>query len=72
MNNEAEDWIANVRKEILPDGDAIVPILLRQAMAWAYADAAKVCKTSFANHFPHSQRRIGAELCAEAIEGRAK
>lgn len=45
---------------------------MREAMRFAYSDAAKVCREKFAYHYNHSQRKVGAEECAEAIEARAK
>lgn len=70
MNEEAEAWIAKWAES---NEDAC---LLRNAMQWVYADAAKVCKNR-RDH--HDQRDYGAaytsienNACINAIEARAK
>ncbi len=60
MNQDAENWIANWIGHNTPPHRAE---MLREAMRWAYADAAKVCADSAVNTAWH---------CAKAIEERAK
>lgn len=69
MNPDAEEWIAHVCA-----GTSLRDLthaeLLRWAMEWAYADAAKTCR-ALDGKCPIDDRSF-AECFANAIEDRAK
>ena len=42
---------------------------LARVRAETREEAAKVCEALYANHYAHSQRKVGADNCAAAIRG---
>lgn len=69
MNADMQAEVARLMLEYDPLNPAKTVIA---AMQFAYQDAARVCRELHAGHYDHSQRKIGSNECAEAIEARAK
>lgn len=77
MNAEAEKWIEqNLSRTIDPLPHAFLAIVMREAIRFAYADAAKVCRvkpgTDPADIIGGEEGVLLCNSLAEAIEGRAR